>query len=237
MKKNPLKNSAIELRRQGLPYSEIQSRISVPKSTLSHWLTRVRMKPDERRALRERQLSALRRGADQRKLKIRESIESIGKTSARDIKEISKRELWLLGVVLYWRERMKKNNESDIRRGVRFTSSDPELIKFFLSWLFEIGGLERGEILFDLFLHTNEPRKRQEAIAYWAHAVGFPPSEFCRIYFQKRPARKKQVRKSERAEFGLLRIRVRRSSLLARQIAGWIQGIAQSLSKMRKEDS
>jgi len=44
-----------------------------------------------------------------------------------------------MGIILYWRT----SKESDLRKGVHYTSSDPELIKLFLKWLFDIGGLEK----------------------------------------------------------------------------------------------
>ncbi len=76
--------------------------------------------------------------------------------NAKDLKEISKRELWLMGVMLYWRERFLHNNESDLRKGVRFTSSDPNLINFFLRWLQDIGGLQKEELGLDIFIGQNK---------------------------------------------------------------------------------
>ena len=64
-------------------------------------------------------------------------IAEIKKTSAKDIQEITKKELWLMGIVLYWRERLLSGNENDLRKGVKFSSSDPYLIKLFLKWLFD----------------------------------------------------------------------------------------------------
>ncbi|MEK6884288.1 MAG: hypothetical protein AABY22_31950, partial [Nanoarchaeota archaeon] len=63
-------------------------------------------------------------------MKTAQKIEEIKNSSAEDLKEISKRELWLMGIMLYWRERFLHGNENDLRKGVRFTSSDPNIIKF-----------------------------------------------------------------------------------------------------------
>ena len=144
-----------------------------------------------------------------------------------------------MGIILYWRERAASGNETDIRNGVRFTSSDPYLIKFFLKWLIQAGGIKNDEIKFDIFIGEDKKSSVEavkEVILYWSKITGFSKEHFLNhIYFQKnspkrrtKPGQKK--RKTgipKKSQFGLLRIRVMASSMLARQIAGWIKGIQQ----------
>src|SRR3989344_8089641 len=122
---NYKKNIAIDMRKKGLSYSEIRNQIHVPKSTLSFWLKEIKLTKEHKKILNKRRTESLKRGSEKKVAKTHRTIEEIKKASAKDIKEITKKELWLIGVVLYWRERFLSGNENDLRKGVRFTSSEP----------------------------------------------------------------------------------------------------------------
>ena len=136
--------------------------------------------------------------------------------------------------MLYWRERFLRENENDLRKGVRFTSSDPYLIKLFLKWLKDIGKIENEEIKFDIFMvggkQDIDGRNKivADTINYWSEITNFPQDNFTRIYTQKVHPKRRGIKKrkvSKRAHLGLLRVRVKAGSMLARQIAGWVRGI------------
>src|SRR3989344_4418561 len=137
-------------------------------------------------------------------------------SSAKEVGSLSKRDVWLLGLAVYWRERFLNKSDEDLIKGVRFTSSDPSLIKLFLKWLREIGGLSNEENVFDLFVKNR--KARADFVKYWAAITSYPAEDFTRVYVQKM-----------KAKFGLLRVRVRASSMLARQVSGWIHGIEKEL--------
>jgi len=207
------KKRAVELRRKGFSYSEIKKSLFVPKSTLSYWLKKIKLSEPQLRRLKRKRSEAAKTGSKFKKLKTLDAIEKIQRASAADIKQISKRELWMMGIMLYWKERLSHGNTSDLRKGVRFTSSDPHLIKLFLKWLKEIGQLKIEEIQFDIFL-SKRKKNMNRVIDYWSGITGYSKDNFPRIY-----------RQSNKTEFGLLRVRVKASSMLARQISGWIKGI------------
>lgn len=58
---------AIELRRQGLTYSEILKRVPVAKSTLSVWLGEVQLTTKQQQRITEKKRSAMLRGAQARR--------------------------------------------------------------------------------------------------------------------------------------------------------------------------
>lgn len=233
------KNIAIEMRKKGLSYTDIENQIHVPRSTLSFWLKKIKLTDEQKKKINDKKIQALKKGSEKKIARTRQTIEEIKRTSAKDIKEIKKKELWLIGVVLYWRERFLSGNESDLRKGVRFTSSDPYLIKLFLKWLQDVGQIKNEEIDFDIFMTDNQRSSKKEVIAYWSDVIGIPEDKFTRIYFQKT---KKFARRllagrqgsggktkgriiKNKTRLGLLRIRVKASSMLARQISGWVRGI------------
>lgn len=211
---NKRKNLARSLRNGGYSYSEIQKFVSVPKATLSYWFKDIKLNEAQSKRLKEKRAEAAKRGAEARSKRVAETIAEIQSNSAKELGAISKRELWLMGVMLYWRN----YNKTDVKKGVHFSSTDPYLIRLFLKWLKEIGQLDRSEIAFDVFARTKEPGK---IVRYWAEETGFPQESF-HVYRYKRGA-------SLKAENGLLRIRVRASSMLARQLSGWIKGVQEFL--------
>lgn len=210
-----------------MSYSDIEKRLHVPRSTLSSWLKKIKLTDEQRQELENRRREVAIANSNKRKEKTLEAIEEIKTVSALDIRSISKKELWLMGIILYWRERLLAENNSDIKKGINFTSSDPYLIKLFLKWLKEIGNIADSEIRFDIFL--KEGQNEEEAKAYWYDVTEFPRAALKSIYKQKIKKVKKgkagEERKRSQTQFGLLRIKVKGSSMIVRQIAGWKKGI------------
>ena len=196
-------NIATDIRRRGFSYSEIESRLHIPKSTLSYWLKNLKLTPEQIKKLNDKRVETAKANALKKIFRTSRIIEEVKNSSSRDVKGISKKELWLIGIVLYW----KNGNKSDLKKGVHFSSSDPYMLKLFLKWLREIGGIQNEEIKFEIFA----PKKFfEEAINKWSKITGFPGSCFKHLYIQKT---------------SFLRVKVAQSSMLARQIAGWIEGI------------
>ncbi len=222
LSKKEKKEEIIALRRRGLSYSEIKSQFPVSKSTLSVWLKDIKMPGTRQRELRRRSVRGLLKAAEQKKMRRISETSVIHSSAMLDIKTISKKELWLMGIALYWAYGLEEK-EHRIGLGVRFSNSNPSIIKLFLEWLIRIGNIKKREIGFDLYLHESRKGMRDEVISYWAKATGFPRAHFSHVYFQKNKIKRKSTLK--KINHGLIRIRIRKSSLLARQISGWILGI------------
>lgn len=205
-------NIAIDMRKRGFSYSEIENRLHIPKSTLSYWLKGIKLTPEQIQKFSDRRTEAAKQNALKKISKTRKMIEEIRNSSAKDVKEISKKELWLMGVVLYW----KNGNKSDLKKGVHFSSSDPAMIKLFLEWLKEVGGIQDKEIRFDIFVKGNKAVSK--VVEHWSRVTKFPRDYFSKVYCQKQSTKRG-------SNYGFLRVRVAQSSMLARQISGWIEGI------------
>lgn len=241
-RKNNLKNSAIEMRKRGLSYNEIKNLISISKGTLSRWFKGIKLTDVQVKKLEDRRRTAAVRGSKTRKLKTQEAIEKVKHSSAKDVKKISPRELWLMGIMLYWRERFMHGEERDTKQGVHFSSSNPNLIKLFLKWLRDVGGLKNDEINFAIFIGKSKKDSIHKAVGYWSRITQFPRESFSRFYLQSESkkfstgltnSKNDQIRKTrkpvKRGRYGFLQIKVRASSMLARQISGWINGIQEFL--------
>jgi len=220
------KNKAIELRKQGLSYREILEQIPVAKSSLSLWLRSVGLSREQKQRLTAKKLASALRGA-KRKKEIRIAITNEIKAKARkEVGRLTKRELWLIGIALYWGE---GNKEKEYHPGsaTQFSNSDPYMIKLFLRWLFKIIKIPEEKIKFQIYIHENHKDNINRVINYWSSHTGFSRDNFQHVYFKKNKIKTNRKNTGDNY-YGLLRIGIKDSSSLNRKIAGWTEGICKN---------
>lgn len=215
------KEKAIKLRRRGFSYSEILEKVPVAKSTLSLWLRDVGLSKRHKQRLTKKKLAAALKGAHAKRnyrIAITEAIKNRAKS---EMGKLSKRELWLVGTALYWAEGTKEKNKST---GVKFSNSDPRMIKLFLKWLRKVCKIASENIYCEIYLHRTAIDRQKEIQNYWIKTTNFPLSQFQKIIWKKHnlSPKRKNVGKNY---YGQLRICVRKSSAFNRKIAGWVEGI------------
>jgi hypothetical protein len=218
-----LKGKALSLRRTGLSYSEIRSRVAVSKSTLSLWLHGIELAKEHRERLKNKigisQPLAAKAHRDERIRRTKEIVER----AKSEIGEISRKDLFYFGNALYWAEGSKQKEHNRGQR-VTFNNSDPMMIKIYLRWLFECLDIKKAQIDFEIYSHENIREKEKGVVKYWSETTGFPELSFRKIYYKS--DKKKKYRKNQgESYYGLLRVVVLKSTDLNRKIAGWIEGI------------
>lgn len=223
MSKNKEKQKAIELRKKGFSYSEILREISIAKSTLSLWLRSVELSKKQKQRLTDKKLAAIERGGLIKKNKRIERVVKIKAKSQEEIKFITKRELWLIGIALYWAEGSKEK-EHNIGQGVTFSNSDSFMIKVFLKWLRDILEIKEDEIRFEIYIHENAKNNIRRVINYWVEATDSCSDKFKSIYFKKHKVKTERKNINDNY-YGLLRVKIKKSSNLNRRITGWIEGV------------
>jgi hypothetical protein len=225
--KSHLKEQAIKLRREGFTYREIMEQVPVAKSTISDWLHSVGLAKHQKQILTEKRREAALRGAKAKHEKRIIRMNEIINTAKSEIGEISQRELWFIGIMLYWAEGSKEKEYCPGSRA-SFINSDPTMIKIFLHWLKEICGKDLEDITCDIFIHELQSHRTIEIIDFWANAIGCDPIYFQHIYYKK--GNPKTLRKNVGKTYhGILKINIKESSSLLRQIAGWTQGVVESI--------
>ncbi|CAL9308317.1 hypothetical protein [Streptomyces sp. SudanB182_2057] len=216
--KDDLRDRARELRLQGWTYDRIQAELGCSKSSISLWVRDLpkpdpRYTPEEQRALMNEGLAHLRAARDRER-------EETKQRAAAAVGRLSDRELFLVGVGLYWAEGAKDKPYSR-RELVLFVNSDPGMISVFLAWL-DLLGVERDRRRFRVMIHESADVAAAER--YWADLVGMDPGSFSRTTLKKHNP--KTVRKnSGEAYRGCLVISVLRSADLYRRIEGTWYGI------------
>ncbi|MCC7160773.1 hypothetical protein IT399_03585 [Candidatus Nomurabacteria bacterium] len=229
IRKTAEKEKAITLRKEGKTYSDILRAIPVAKSTLGIWLKDAKLSiPEKQRFTLAKKLASLRGGQAKRKQRI-EKQDSIISRANLEIKGISDRELFLIGVIMYWAEGAK---EKEYHPGsqLQFSNMDPKMIQIFLIWLKKVCKIDKNMIIFNIFLHKTHKHRVEEIRQYWSKITGFPVNNFSTVYWKKNNIKTNRKNVGEKYN-GVLKIKVKRSSDLVRRIAGWSEGIFEKVIK------
>lgn len=216
--KDDLRDKARELRKQGMTYDQIQLELGCSKSSISLWV-RDLPKPERKRSHEE--ASAIARRGWEAKLRIRDKERQQRKTAAhREIGTLTDRELFLVGVGLYWSEGSKSKPYAR-RETVTFINSDPDMITLYLAWL-DLMGVESERLRFHIMIHENADVARAEH--YWADLVRVDASTFGKTTLKKHNP--KTVRKNVGDGYrGCLVVKVLQGADLYQRIEGWWSGM------------
>ena len=224
--KSKLKEKAVALRKEGKVYSEILKEVPVAKSTLSLWLRDVGIAKAQKQRITQKKLDASLRGGQAKREQRVKLQQDIFAQAYKDITHISKRELWLIGIALYWAEGSK---EKEYQPGSRFQfgNSDARMIRLIVKWLMEVMNIPGDQIGFDIYIHENSKNNENMVKRYWSEVTGFPLDKFKNIYFKKHKIKTNRKNIGE-GYYGGLRINVKSSSTLVRKVTGWTEAIVRS---------
>lgn len=217
------REAAINLRKRGFSYSEILKRIPVAKSSLSLWLQSVGLSKRQRQRLTEKKLASARRGALKKKEDRIFRTKIIKEKAQKEVGKLSEREMWLIGVALYWAEGSKEKEWNHGSRA-QFSNSDQNMIRFFMFWLTEICGISKNRISPDIYIHESHRERILTVVNFWSRETSISASKFKHIYFKKNKVNTKRRNIGDNY-YGVLRITVSASSEFNRKISGWINGI------------
>ncbi|SDL04850.1 hypothetical protein [Streptomyces indicus] len=219
--KDDLRAKARELRLQGMTYDQIQVELGVSKGSISLWV-RDLPKPERRRPSEQARLAGRKRWEhesavrDQQRRKVKED-------ARKAVGQLSARELFLVGVGLYWAEGTK-DKPYDRREVVAFVNSDPNMIAVYMAWL-ELLGVDRERLRFTVMIHENADVAGAEQ--YWADLVDADRSAFTKTILKRHNPR--TVRKNTGDSYrGCLVIKVLKGADLYRRIEGSWYGIVLS---------
>lgn len=219
------KDIAIKLRKEGNSYNQINKKLRVSKSTLSYWLSDIKIseKASEKilKRVHEGSLKGLiRRNKNQTILAERRAQEA-RISGKKEVKKLLKNSLFLVGLSLYWAEGYKKGAFGSKWKAVDFANSDPELVKIIMKFYRQICKVEDRKIKVQLIAHKNINIK--EAIGYWAGLTGLPKSQFIKTCCSVSKSSKGK-RNGHSLTHGTVHIRINDVKLFFR-IIGWIDGL------------
>lgn len=216
--KDDLRVKARELRGRGYTYAEIAAELEVSKSSASVWtrdMPRVgRISYDEFRRRNAVGVSTFWAGESLRREARREAI---AEKAARQVGQLSDREIVIAGAIAYWCEGTKNKPYRRFDNKVLFVNSDPNLILFFLRFL-GVAGVEQERIYCRVAIHENADVPAAQK--FWRQVTALPGEQFLEPTMKRHNP--KTVRKNTGDEYhGCLVIHVRKGLELYRQIEGW----------------
>ena len=184
----PDREKALKLRLQGKSYTEISRAITIPKSTLSGWLSDITLSEGlksaiEKRARKRSLVGLMKRNKNQTKFAVIRADQNRHE-GLQMIQDISRSELFFLGVALYWAEGYKRTivykGKERTYHPISLTNSDPYLIKLFLRFLRENCHVPEEKIKAGLriFDHQNE----NMLLRYWHEQTRIPLKNFGKVY-------------------------------------------------------
>lgn len=182
MARNQDRQKATELRQLGKTYGEIRSELGLAKSTLSDWLRDF--------PLTENQLVLLRKNQDKRsyvarektsitkRIKHQKRLDLYYKEQKKKWLPLSKRELFLAGLFLYWGEGGKSGKGT-----LSISNTDPGVLKFSLLWMRRALNIPKEKI--QVLLHIYSDMDIEETTNYWSKTLNIPTSQFAKPYIKK----------------------------------------------------
>ena len=180
-----LKPKAIKLRGEGLSLRDIEQQIQVPRSTLSGWLKNIKLTDKQKADLKHKWRNALKKarvGASLwHKAQKEERLETARKEAISTLDRIDTNDRKILELalaMLYLGEGSKK--KADTAMG----SSDPLILKFFVTLLKRLYGISPEKIKCQLSLRADQnPEKITE---FWSKELNLPKSNFYYFNLDKR---------------------------------------------------
>ncbi len=180
-----LRPEAVKLRKKGFSIGSIEKKLGIPRSTLSGWLKDIvltqsqikKLYEDRKRTLAKAQKKASLWHIKQKNIRI-EKAEVSAKKILNSININDNNILELAIAILYLGEGTKKCDETSM------ASSDPTILKLFLSGLIKIYKIDVKKIRCELNLRHDQNAEKMKT--YWSEQLDLPVSSFKHIRFDKR---------------------------------------------------
>lgn len=225
MKRKPIEyEKALVLRRTGKSIKKIATVLSVSVSIVSVWCRGVELTEQQKEKLKRRKVNIrhLRRLAKQSHLEKLLRVKGLFEDSLAEIKPLTGNELFLTGLALYWAEGFKSVKES--RLG--FCNSDPRMIKFIIKWFEEALKVKREDFILRTEFNEAHKDREEEIKSFWSRLTSIPFDQFEKPFYHRSAWLRDYPNRKD--YFGVLRVRVRKSSELLNKIRGWINGLSQA---------
>lgn len=222
MARSELRNKARSLRIAGQSIKSIAQSTGASLSSVSYWCRDITLKPNQIRALAAKQRRAGTKGrliaAERKRMERLAAVAAQENSGKTDVASVSKRDLFILGLGLYWAEGYKNGNEE-----CGLTNSDPDIIRAFIRWLKSAYGISVQQLVARVSVNTIHKDRIDEIESYWSRRSKIPRSQFTTASFLKTIAKKTYSNRDR--HFGTLRVKVRRGTSLRRRIIGSIKEI------------
>lgn len=221
MAKATLRLKVREFRRQGKSINEITKLLDARKHSVSLWCRDIELTEEQKQKLWKRSKTRFYRNfkayCERKRQKTKTKIKKLKDRGVNRVGNLNKREFFIGGAFLYWAEGFKSGHQ------VGFVNSDPDMIKFFINWITRCCGVKKDRLKARIGINISHKHRVDEVENYWSQITDIPRSQFNKPSYKKTKWQK-QFEKPE-DYYGVLQIRVLKSTDLLREILGYIAGL------------
>lgn len=171
------KQKAIILRQEGKSLKEISRVVGVSKASVSVWVRDIILSKRQLSSLKAKGFSseAIEKRRHKRLKNEQGKRDAITALAQKNIKNISQRDLRLIGLCLYWGEGGKTH-----KGAARISNSDPAVIKVMMRFFREICMVEEKKFRAHIHIHSHLDIEKSEK--YWSRISGVPRAQFFKTY-------------------------------------------------------
>lgn len=220
MSKSTEKLAALALRRKGESIKDIAKKLQVSPGSVSLWCQSITLTKKQEAILRAKQTSAGQRGrqmgADMNKAKRSAALDTAKQQAEFEFSDITHRELFLLGLGIYWGEGIKSRTSQ-----AAVVNSDPKILQVMIRWFCECLSVKKSEFRPYVYI-SDMHRDREEIImTYWKETLKLKREQFkTPIFLHQKP---KQKYENHDNYFGVVALRVSKSTNLKYRILAMLQ--------------
>jgi hypothetical protein len=158
------------------------------------------------------------KASEKQRVQRQKNIEASTRKGRSEVGQLSKRDIYMIGLGLYWGEGYKKGSQE-----LGFTNSDPAMVIFYIKWLSVTYNIERKNLILRVSINDQHAGRIAIVEKYWSKATKIPCSQFTKTSLIKNQSKK--IYPNLETHFGTLRIKVRRGTELRRRILGSISAL------------
>lgn len=205
--------------------SKIASNLEVSKASASNWCRDIELSKEQKEALNKIKhrgsYIGRMKGAEVNRQKKLSSIKKSQEEAEKELSTVSKKELLILGVGLFWGEGSKSGSR------FVFINSDPTMVRVMYIILLRVVGISKDR--FSATVQINEIHRPRIDIVlnFWSSLLNLPLSQFGRPYFVKVKPKKKYENHDN--YYGILRLKVRRGAELQYKMLAYIDVLKNKL--------
>lgn len=215
------KLEALKLRRKGWSIGSIAKHLKVGKGSVSTWCSDLELTKEQKNFLKQKMIKAGHRGrmigAEINRKKKENTIAFYQESGKKDIGKLSKRDIFIMGVALYWAEGSRKNNR------LAFVNSDPDMIVLMYKWFQVVMCVKKEEFMPRIFINEMHKPRITKVINFWSSLLNLPKRQFGNPVFLK--MKQKKVYENYNSYFGVLALGVSKGTNLKYRILGLIDAL------------
>lgn len=163
------------MRKSGKSYKEISYALSIPKSTLSDWFSKIDWSGEIRRRLalsvQAQHTTRLLELNKIRSTHLACAYEEARREARKELEILKYNPLFIAGLMLYWGE-----GDKGQKTAVRLTNTDPELVQLYVQFLLKACGIPVKKIKANLLIYPDHEDKVCQS--YWSKKSGVPWENF-----------------------------------------------------------